>query len=121
MSKNEWEELVMAMLLKDGLLFEGFVATSYSFTSYMRVKQSERAKLIQGLRTFSVQKKIQQEDTGTSKKKTSKKKRTAKSKTSKIAKIAVSSSSSSSSGGKKRKRTPKPVVHTISSDDDDFE
>ena len=121
MSKNEWEELVMAMLLKDGLLFEGFVATSYSFTSYMRVKQSERAKLIQGLRTFSVQKKIQQEDTGTSKKQTSKKKRTAKSKTSKIAKIAVSSSSSSSSGGKKRKRTPKPVVHTISSDDDDFE
>jgi len=53
MSKTEWEAVIMAMLLR-GLLYEGFVATAYSYTSYMRVCRGEAVRLLSGKRTFTV-------------------------------------------------------------------
>jgi len=53
MPATTWEKIIMTMMLNE-VLVEGFIATSYSFTSYMRVNMNEKAKLINGDTIFVV-------------------------------------------------------------------
>ena len=130
MPATTWEKIIMTMMLNE-VLVEGFIATSYSFTSYMRVNMNEKAKLINGDTIFVVSEVV---DGGAGAGGAAKKKKVSKKKSS-TSKKSESTSTKHSPGfpvdisvsaGSKRKRNERQEqeVFTIDSstdDDDDFE